>query len=333
MSSEETLLRLIREASTIRQVQSFLQERGFPYSASSWEILIDNRVRPALQGGLTEDELFALLSEAEEFGQQHVFLYRRKRGKGRGIPDSDVVAKWLRNTPDEDLLVRPRLLEHPDVPTLAEIRREGDNALCLKVIETRMLVHFVGEREEPNGNFVREYRREPVRAVNVARLTADGLLEIRIYSHRAQGRSYIDDLPTIWGLLAGLIDADDFSEWSLTQAKQALWEQRAALSGRVRFSKASLRDTSGTTMDCSTGSSDFNLFDDDAAEAGLRTFHRKGRAYCDRHNVWWLQQKGGIPSKDVHVLLAGAPHEFAVTMQCTRHEYEYVLAELRRLNQ
>jgi hypothetical protein len=199
-------------------------------------------------------------------------------------------------------------------------------------VETRILVELIGEHDQANGHFVREYRRDPVRAVNVIRIHDDGLLEMRIYSHRATGGRYKDDLPMMWGLLSGLADFDDYEELSLLTAKQTIWEKRAELKGILRFSRASLRDKSGTTMDCAVGSFDADLFDDDAAEAGLSIFHKKGRAYCDRHNLWWLTQRSGIPSKDVHVLLSGEENEFAVTMQCVREDYEYVLAELRRLN-
>jgi hypothetical protein len=85
-------------------------------------------------------------------------------------------------------------------------------------------------------------------------------------------------------------------------------------------------------MDCSVGTSDQNLLDDDAAEAGLSTFHTRGMAYCDRHNVWWRKQGSGIPSSDIHTFLAGAPNEFVMTAQCTRADYRYVLGQLRSLN-
>jgi hypothetical protein len=37
-------------------------------------------------------------------------------------------------------------------------------------------------------------------------------------------------------------------------------------------------------------------------------------------------------SRDLHVLLGGLSNEFAVTMQCTRDDYEKVLADIRSFN-
>lgn len=332
VSSEDTLLHLIRNASTIRQVQSFLKARGLPSSAASWDALIDERIKPALREGLTEQDLLDLLSEAEEFGHQHIFLYQRRGRRTLTLPNENAITRWLKDTPDEELLDGPRLLEYPEVPTLSDVRLDDDGVLSLKVVETRTIVEMVSEHEQANGNFLREYSRTPIRAVNIVRLHSNGLLEVGIYSHRAQVRRYDQDVPAMWGLLAGLLEADDYAEWPLVKAKQALWEQRAALNGRIRFSKASLRDTAGTIMDCTSGSADSNIFDDAAAEAGLSTFHKRGSAYCDRHNLWWLEQSDGVPSRKVHVLLGGAPNEFAVTMQCSRSDYQHVLSELRQLN-
>lgn len=334
MSRTQTLIDLIRNASTLSQAQSFLRDRGLPFSAQSWDALIEERLRPALRRSLTEADLFELLAEAEEYGRQHVFLYRRK-GSKTSLPDERQLKRWLSGTPDEELLHGPRLLEYPEQPTIAEVRFELDSrigTLSVKAIETRALVRLVQESELGQGRFTREYQRDLIRAVNVARLHSDGLLELRIFSHRTPGRSYADDLPAMWGLLSGLLDEADFSEWSLVGAKKALWRQRNDNSDRIRFSTASMRGTSGTTMSCRTGSISASLFDDEAAEESLMIFEKKGEAYCNAHNVWWIGQTNGLPAKDVHVLLSGADNEFAVTQQCTRDDYEHVLAEIRSIN-
>jgi hypothetical protein len=333
MSADDVLFEVLREASTLRDVQALLQARGFPYSATSWETLIEDRLRPHIEAHGFRGDLMQLLGEAEEFGKQHVFLFIPKPGSKVAIPSTAKVTQWVKGTPDEELLSGPRLLRFPDEPQLAEIRHDENGALVIKQVETRILVELVGEREVGGGRFVREYQRDPVRAVNVVRMQPDGLLEVRIYSHRASTGAYREDVPAMWGYLAGLVDEEDFAPLSLLRAKQALWEQRKNLHGVVRFTKASLKDVAGTTMDCATGSRDAHLFDDAAAEEGLSIFHRRGAAYCDRHNVWWLKQNGRAPTRDVHVLIGGAENEFAVTMQCTRSDYEHVLTELRKFNQ
>jgi hypothetical protein len=156
--------------------------------------LIEDRLLPAVPRSLSEADLFELLAEAEEYGRQHVFLFRRKAGKGK-FPGQDRIKQWLTGTPDEELLKGPRLLEYPEEPTVAEVRLDlesNSGALSVKVIESRAVVTMVQEKELGNGRFTREYKRDLVRAVNVARLHSDGLLELRIFSHRTPGRSYAE---------------------------------------------------------------------------------------------------------------------------------------------
>jgi hypothetical protein len=178
-----------------------------------------------------------------------------------------------------------------------------------------------------------EYDLERVRAVYIARLHSDGLLEVRIYSHRSGGaRAYKEDVNQILASLVGMVDPAKTKVVSLQKLKDALWSRRASLQGYVRYSDSELRNEHGSRLRGATGREEADLFDDPATEASMETFGEKSDAYCESLNVWWKTQKDGRPSKDIHLWLAGDENEFAINQQCSRADYEHVLSELRRLS-
>jgi hypothetical protein len=72
------------------------------------------------------------------------------------------------------------------------------------------------------------------------------------------------------------------------------------------------------------------LFDDSGAAESIDKFRGHG-AHCDSSNIWFRPVEG-IFTREIHVLVSGLSNEFAVTANCTRTEYEYVLNELRTCN-
>jgi hypothetical protein len=334
VTARQTLFKLIEDAGTLPTIGALLKSRGLPHSASSWDSMVKDRIRPALENGdITEGDLYGFLREAEEFGRQRVFLYRREE---RGLPDDRALRRWLGNRDSESVLREPLIVDQPAKLTIADARREqldGKETLVIKTVETRTHRRLVSERAVGESRYVVEYELERVRAVNVARFHSDGLLEIRVHLHRSSGvRNYRDDLNTLQTLLTGLFTPTKTKAFSLQKAKDALWNGRATLQKLVRYSDSELRNARGNSLRGATGKEMESLFDDPAAEASMDLFGGKSDAYCDSLNVWWKAQPNGRPSKDIHLWLAGEANEFGVTQQCSRADYEHVLSELRRLS-
>ena len=74
-----------------------------------------------------------------------------------------------------------------------------------------------------------------------------------------------------------------------------------------------------------------DLADDDGTTSSLDAF-LDHEAYCEEQNVWFKELPGGLPGRDIHVLLKGQINEFALTARCDRSEFDYVLNEIRILN-
>ena len=138
--------------------------------------------------------------------------------------------------------------------------------------------------------------------------------------------------------MALILPRRDFKELPILKAKNNLWRNREKLRSILRYSDSSLRNPQGTVLTAATGAEQMSLFDDVGASRSLDEF-LKYDAFCDSSNVWWLKGNTpkniaslAVPSKDVHMFLSGAPHEFALTAKCSKQDYEYVLDQIRRNN-
>ena len=329
----DLLMRLLQESASLGQVRALLKDRGLPFSAGTWDEMKEKRLAPALKDGRIGDrDLLELIRTTEEHGNQHVFLYKSTPETAAELVGEGRVRDELRRLKKEGLVNAPLLLDRPKEPTLVEVRWEkekGAPPFAVKTVEERIEREFLGE--ERHGTFIdRRYQEQRVRAVNVFKVHADGFLELRVQSH-VNTSEYGDDVAAQWALVAPLLLRERFEEVYLTRAKQVLWEQRAALAAIVRHSGARFRNARATVLSAATGGAAAGLSDDADAATSLDLFHGHD-AICEAENIWWLQN-GGSPSREIHCILSGRPNEFAIPAKCSEEDYEYVVQQLRRLNQ
>jgi len=323
---------LLSRATSLGVVSEFLKARGLHHSAGSWDEMRDKRIIPAIgRQKLTIDDLTKLLSEVEEFGRNHTFLYQGKKSDITKLLDENHISGVSRRLGQEKVLNGSMLVDLPDEPTLTEIRKDSSNerpCWVFKIIETREEREFL-EETMVNNRIRREWAINHVRAVNIARLHESGFLEIRIQS-RANTTQYAADLNRIRTMLRDYLAPALFKPVSLSKAKKALWDNRTAKDRKIRFSDSVMRNDYGTTIAASTGTEQADLFKDSGASGSIDHFLNKG-AHCDAENIWWLRREGAT-DREIHTLLSGENNEFAITAACTRAEYEYVLNELRLFN-
>jgi hypothetical protein len=322
---------LLERATSLGVVSEFLKAKGLRYSAGSWDEMHDKRIVPAIaRQKLTFRDLTNLLADAEEYGRNHTFLFQGRQNDAKKLMDKNHVSALCKKLGQMQALVGT-IVDLPPSPTLTEIREDVSNDqryLVFKVVETREERDFLGETIV-NNRVRREWAINQVRAVNVARLHESGFLEIRIQSH-TNSTLYSADLNRMWTILKEYLPPAAFKPVSLSKAKKALWDSRTAKDRKIRFSDSIMRNDYGTTIAASTGTEQADLFKDSGASGSIDHFLDHG-AYCDSENVWWLT-RDRVTEREIHMLLSGQNHEFAITAACTRAEYEYVLNELRLLN-
>ena len=329
----DTIIKLLRQTTSLAIVKDFLKNKDLHHSASSWDELREKRISPALDSKqLSKKELIDLLRQAEEHGRQHIFLYKCPAKKAQDLMDRNKIEHALKKKGLDSLLTTPTVLDQPSEPTISDIRWEGDtdrpSHFTVKIVEQR-ISHVYLEESEENGFFIKRYEKVKERAVNIARLHRNGSLEIRITSH-SNSSKYHSDVNKIIGQLSDIIDLSGFTEVSLYQLKNKLWDDRASLGGIIKYSDSTLRNNLGTVLKAATGDPNCNLIDDTGADSSLETFMSHD-AYCDSSNIWLIKNEP-LPSKDIHILLSGEVNEFAITAHCNQLDYEHALNQLQKLN-
>lgn len=332
----DLMLKLLPQCRNQHLVKDFLRQRGFPSSARSWGDLVEDRLRPIVEDrSLSYEELVTLFNAAEEYGHQHVFLYRCPRAKVRTLANRSRVDHALSSVGLDALSNAPRLVEGtpPDRMELVDVRVSAsprEPALVVKAVETRV-VYEPWDRKESKTVLTKRWRRSEERCVNVAQLNADGLLEIRIAS-RSNTSKYRDDINAIQDLISPFLPPARFEPVRLAKAKRRMWEDRSQLAGELRHSEAVVRNSAGFAITAATGAEQDDLYEDPGSAAGLDAFSEHGAILHEKANVWFKAQSNHNPSKDIHVLVDGEPNELAITANCTRKDHEYVIKRIRRHN-
>lgn len=312
-----------------------LRERDLPSSAGSWDDLLEKRILPALaKRAITVADLVQFLRESEEYGRQHIFLYKCPPARVEQLIDRDVVRKALAQRGAATVLDHPSIVDWPTTTRIVDARWEAEgesDAFILKIVDPRMYHVLVDEIEQ--GDFiVKRYIREQVRAVNVLHLHHDGLLEMRIAAHKNTSQ-YTEDIKKMWRMAEPILAASQFRTFLLDGLKKKLWDNKRTLAGEIAYSNSKLRDQFGNVLTAATGQESASLSDREGVAGSLDVFLEHGGVY-ETLNVRFLGEAEGVqggPSQSVRVLLLGT-NEFAVTAQCTKSDYDRVIKKIIRLN-
>lgn len=341
ITRRERIFKQLESAATLSQVSQLLKSKGVSYSAGSWDVMRDKRLLPAISDGIvSETDLTAILSEAEEHGHQHVFLYRAAKNFVAQTVNRSNLRSELKSLGREELLQAPAIVDEPHDITLTDARIDETPAggtLVLKAVETVQYVKAVGgDIEEQNSRFfLRRYERVAERAVHVLAVHQNGLVELRVYAHD-NSLSYSEKADSLWLFFGPIVDRFKCEDWSITKAQNTFWKgRRSEFSGKIKYGDTRVRDLSGNTASFASGGESKNLFDAPNATAGFDAFYGQDGT-CDRSNLWFLAPKdqngSGALGHDVHVRFSGAVNEFAVPASCTRKDYSYVLSQIIRAN-
>lgn len=329
------LLKLLERATSLAVVRDFLKSRDIAHSATSWDDLRAKRIIPAIdEGKLTFADLFALLRRTEGFGRQHIFLFRCQVERAVAMIAEARVRDLLLEKGVDAASDDPLVVDLPPVPTFVDVRFEqvgGAKSMTLKEIEKRTSKKLKSEVTDNEAmTYTRVYKVEHQRAINVARLWSNGLLEVRIAS-RDNATRYHDELTHFFNRLRPIIARNEFVDVSLRQLKKNLWANRADLQNLVKFSTYTLQDDEGMSLRATTVLSTDDLAGSERIAKSLAEFNAE-TVRCSDSNIYFKIVEHGETVKELHVLLNGEDNEFAVTAAITEEEYEYVLRQVLQHN-
>jgi hypothetical protein len=297
--------------------------------------MIDNRLIPAIKSkGINTEDLIDLLRNIEEYGHQHIFLYKCPEETATALINTDRITSIMKKSELSPLIDKPKILDQPQTPEITDVRLEhtnnNSNNFIIKIIETRESSELISESVKKD-ILTKKWRIKKQRAVNLFKLRADGWLELRIASQK-NSTKYKSEINKMWEIVEEFLPKASFTEISLSRAKENLWDKRAILQDKIRYSDTTLKNENGNTIRALTGSHLADLYEDNGINDSMEVFHNND-AYCDSHNIWF--KFPSIPdnnSHEIHVLLSGEMNEFAITAQCSAQEYEYVYDQLRSFN-
>lgn len=332
----KTIFGLIREASSLEVVRDFLRDRKVAITAPNWDELYNQRILPALESKkLTIADLSGLLREVEEYGKQHIFLFK--------CDPADAV-KILARTRIEsvatDLCVFERMsiplhLEMPDSPEIVDIRLDeapngsGPISLTVKICETRESSKLVDDNlDTATSRRTKTYQITKKRAISIAHLDRDGLLQIRIAS-RDTSTKYHEQLSSIISMVLKFVPIGRFEPVSLSKAKDTLYNKQADFVGIIRYSTTTAMNDFGISMNLAASNLSKDLSEDGGSSDAMKSFMAK-KGFVTGSNIWFIMPDDA--SRQIHVYLSGERNEFAISASCTLGEYSYAIEKILSLN-
>lgn len=326
-SKQTIVFQLLEQHSTKDAVSAFLKAKGLKFSAQNWEKMFSDRLIPGLESGaITFDELHHLISEGEEYGKQHIFLYQLDESSVVEILSqhhvTDVLAKLA-------LTNLPKMVVTPDQTEIVDVRLIPGNSLTIKSLSPRISRHMlsddtVGTRQ----TMVWDLRTE--RAVNIVNLDITGMVQVRLQSISGASKHYANELDEFWDLVDPFIPVAKVTKTPIQSAKGYLWENRLRLTGQVRYTDSTLRNDKGFKV-YATGDNKADINSDAGISQGLDVFYRM-KGYCDAANIWLIKGTEADP-EFIHVILSGDVNEYHLPQKCSRLDHEYCLNKLREFNQ
>lgn len=331
------IFELIKQSTSQKIVKDFLESKGIPKTFANWDDLYLRRLVPALEEGKIQvHDLRQLLQRVEEHGKQHIFLYKCDADRAASMLSEQRISKIAKESGIDALLSQPKDLYLPDSPEVVDIRLKkiyepkAGMSLTIKVVETRYIRSLVSDTTNISaGEAIKRYSIEKKRAVNIARLHENGLLELRIAS-RDNTKKYIEDVNTLFSKIRLFIPRLEFNNVSLSTVKDKLVKNKDSLVD-VRYSHSSAKNDYGCVMQIATSSQEDNLTTDTGSMAAMDSFLEED-GFVTGANVY-LMIPNSSPKREIHVLLSGENNEFAIPISCTPEDYDYVLGKVITLNQ
>ncbi|OWQ44257.1 hypothetical protein CDL60_26245 [Roseateles noduli] len=333
----QDVFNLIKNATGLSAISDFLKSKGLSHSGGSWDFMYERRIAPAYdEGKISFADLVGLLRDSEEHARQHVFLYGVDAQRAKDMIAATRVEMIAKEQGLTDLLAKPEAINIPDQSKIVDIRFEDVvhphgkiAALAIKEVERRESHVLIGTEPTADG-YRKVYGTEYSRAVNIARLYASGLLEIRIAA-RDNTSKYQDDVKRFFKVIGAFFPEGEFTEISLRPAKNKLWNDRKNLDGKVRYGRFLAKNDEGISMVATVGKANDSLTANKGAEKGLQAFIESD-GYGHSSNVYF-RIPDTDPVREVHVLVSGDVHEFALLASCSSEDYRYVLEQILFLNQ
>lgn len=339
---EDEMYRLVEGMCTADQIQRLLRsakgEKDVRITAENKSDLIERNLRAAVaSGALSWDQVYGLVRDAEENGNQHIFYFRPKaKNLVDCSPTFEMVAKQLWGATWE------KKMSFPNVNLKQNSFVYGDFRLWNPTLKSRdwMLKlyghmkfdRFTGKEKEEGSRLYKEFVREDLRIVLMARWNNPDLLELRVQRDESTRRvkSWIDQL---WLMLGGALRKEDFLPWDLSKARRRMIDEEDKNQDVYSFRDTRLEDSLSNRVSFETYATQGNLFASIEAKEAIHDILDGRDSRCTHLSVGWLPRKDGVPSEEYRTLLGHREtNEVIFGGHCSAKEIDYVTDKLRYFN-
>ena len=337
---DEKLLLLVDQLCTADQVKELLRigketkPKDIRVTAETKTDLIQRNLRSAIQsGGVTASMVYDAIRSSEECGNQHIFYFKPKQRTERDSFDLESVGQALWGKGWRDVKGFPKADTPRDGFDYADFRSPDlkPNHWILKIYGQLTYQRYTGRDEERNDRVYKEFVKENLRVVLVARWNPPSLLELRV--QRDESRRRISSwLATLWQMLGPALRRDDFDPWDLTKARKRLIEEEEKHSGVYNFRDTRLVDPHKTTASFEPYETDGYLFASIEAKEAIQSL-LDAKSKCTNLSVTWPTREDGTPSLELRTLLGDREaNEVVVYSHCKAKDLDYVTDKLRFFN-
>lgn len=296
--------------------------------------MIDLRLQPYVQDeSISIQELLELLSESEEFGGQHIFLYVPLSSKATEVAfNRSRLESALAGSIGFPALNAPKFAHLPENPTVVDVTYGAaghNNFLKIK----RVVKRYKEKRNKETvtgGQRLVTFDRQPYRAVDVIRIWEDGLLEVRIHSH-AEKIDYHSIVNEFLESSKNIVNKSNFTSLSLDKVKEYLWsvDNRESVNKKFAIRNGEHRNAHGSIFRSATSVKDSILEEEHISDAIDRYSNERSRGVCESLSFYFrktepLQRHIGVTMR--------IDNEFFIATQLTASEYTHILETIIDLN-
>jgi hypothetical protein len=346
---DETLA-LVKDFATIEQIQNLLRTRKgeVRITGENKDQIVDRNLREAIDNRTIDiDQVFDLIRDAEENGNQHILYYQAKtRAIGEALAFDNLAPRFFgANWADKLESDFPQIKLKPNDFKISDFRRlpKKPKDWILKIYGQTIIEKLTTE-QEPEGTTAlwRKFNYEELRIVLMARWNSPDLLEVRV--QRDSSRRRVEGWHnTVWETLKPHVVRSQFEPWTLSKGMKNLVAKHTGNEKVYNFRDAKVIDKADIHVTFQAYSDARTLFESEATSESLQGY-LDAKSEWDGITVTWLPQTNNIPAKETRTLLGvkqtqdlrkrvgEQSNEMIVQAHCSAEDLDYVPGQLRSFN-
>ncbi len=327
------------EKCTTEQITAVLRrykEKGrVKVTAPNKEELIKKNLREAVRSGeVSKEDIYDLIRENEENGNQHVWFFRPKRGLAPLFEYASVAERLFGPKWQENVAQYPSLYLKPNSFTISDFRSSARKPKdwYLKIYGHAIVQRATGGRDERDeGRFWLEYQHQPLRSVILIRWNSPDLLEIRVQRDDSRRRT-LAWYEEAWAHLKPAFLREQFTPWALEPVLAKLVTEADKHRELYDFRDVKLLDKSERLQTTYEPIDDeASLFDHKDVLQELQKKVAAGGTLRDLA-VTWLKGKTAFESNLRVLLVTRNSNETLVASHCSARDLDHATDQLRRFS-